>query len=81
MHGGAPFLELGASSVAKLLESDELMVESETEVLSALRAWFEHDAVGRQGALEELLPSCTVTLTVTLFRSQRENANTWTWRT
>jgi hypothetical protein len=50
------FVGLSSSSVAALLGSDELCVESEEVVLSALRRWYEHDAEGRAGALEELVP-------------------------
>jgi hypothetical protein len=47
---------LAPSSVAALIESDRLCVESEEVVLTALRQWYEHDMEGRLEALEELVP-------------------------
>jgi hypothetical protein len=53
---GAPFLELSAASLAELLRSDELRLQSEDDALGALRTWFEHDAAARQSSLDELVP-------------------------
>jgi hypothetical protein len=50
------FVRLAASSVASLLGSDRLWVQSEEVVLSALRRWYEHDVEGRVAALETLVP-------------------------
>jgi hypothetical protein len=50
------FLCLATSSVASLLESDKLQVQSEEVVLSALRRWYEHDMNVRAEALEQLVP-------------------------
>eukprot|EP01047_Picozoa_sp_COSAG01_P022080 COSAG01_NODE_1301_length_10829_cov_20.185182_4_plen_526_part_00 len=50
------FVDLLPSTVQSLIESDELCVESEEVVLSALRRWYEHDTEGRAGSLQELVP-------------------------
>jgi len=50
-----PFLELCGEAVAEVIGSDDLAVEEAT-VLGAVRAWFDHDVVGRQGSLPVLLP-------------------------
>jgi hypothetical protein len=49
------FLELSCEAVAEVIGSEDLPVEEE-QVLAAVRAWFEHDAVGRQESLAALLP-------------------------
>jgi hypothetical protein len=49
------FLELPCDAVAELVGSDELPVKEE-QVLAAVRAWFDHDAVGRAESLKERLP-------------------------
>jgi hypothetical protein len=49
------FLELSCEAVLEVIESDELAVE-EAAVVSAVRAWFAHDAAGRAGSLVVLLP-------------------------
>jgi hypothetical protein len=48
-------LELPCEAVAEVIGSDDLPVE-EAAVLAAVRAWFDHDAAGRQTSLPELLP-------------------------
>ena len=42
--------------VAKILQSDALMVKTEEEVLTAVRRWVIHDEAARSAALEQLLP-------------------------
>ena len=49
------FANLPQEVVAEVIGRDDLPVE-EAAVLRAVRAWFDHDAAGRQGALESLLP-------------------------
>jgi hypothetical protein len=49
------FLELPCEAVAGVIGSDDLAVE-EAAVLAAVRAWFDHDAAGRQDSLAVLLP-------------------------
>jgi hypothetical protein len=49
------FLELPCEAVAEVIGSDDLAVK-EAAVLAALRAWFDHDAVGRASSLSALLP-------------------------
>eukprot|EP01046_Picozoa_sp_COSAG06_P042347 COSAG06_NODE_5383_length_3512_cov_5.006739_3_plen_281_part_01 len=49
------FLELPCEAVAEVIGSDDLPVE-EAAVVSAVRAWFDHDASGRAGSLKVLLP-------------------------
>eukprot|EP01046_Picozoa_sp_COSAG06_P043259 COSAG06_NODE_5643_length_3344_cov_5.052080_1_plen_507_part_00 len=51
----ASFLELPCEAVAEVIGSDDLAVE-EAVVVSAVRAWFDHDASGRAGSLKVLLP-------------------------
>jgi hypothetical protein len=48
-------LELPCEAVAEVIGSDDLPVE-EAVVLVAVRAWFDHDAAGRQSSLPVLLP-------------------------
>jgi hypothetical protein len=48
------FLELPCEAVAEVIGSEDLAVE-EAAVVSAVRAWFDHDAAGRQGSLKTLL--------------------------
>ena len=49
------FLELPCETVAEVIGSDDLAVE-EAAVVSAVRAWFDHDGAGRAGSLKALLP-------------------------
>jgi hypothetical protein len=49
------FLHLSCEAVTEVIGSDDLPVEEE-QVLVALRAWFDHDAAGRQDSLAALLP-------------------------
>jgi hypothetical protein len=49
------FRELPCEAVAEVIGSDDLPVEEE-QVLAAVRAWFDHDAAGRQGSLLALAP-------------------------
>jgi hypothetical protein len=49
------FLELSCEAVAEVIRSDDLPVE-EAAVVSAVRAWFDHDAAGRAWALKMLVP-------------------------
>jgi hypothetical protein len=49
------FLELSSEAVAEVIGSDDLPVE-EAAVLSAVRAWFDHDGAGREELLPVLLP-------------------------
>eukprot|EP01046_Picozoa_sp_COSAG06_P061710 COSAG06_NODE_13645_length_1235_cov_4.342430_1_plen_249_part_10 len=51
----AAFLELPCEAVAEVIGSDDLAVE-EAAVVSAVRAWFDHDASGRAGSLKVLVP-------------------------
>jgi hypothetical protein len=51
----ASFLELSCEVVAEVIGSDDLAVE-EAVVLAAVRAWFDHNAAGRQGSLKALVP-------------------------
>jgi hypothetical protein len=51
----ASFLELLHEAVAEVIGSDDLAVE-EAAVLTAVRAWFDHDASGRAGSLKALVP-------------------------
>jgi len=51
----ASFVELPREAVAQLIASDDLPVKEET-VVAAVRAWFDHDAAGRAGALKSLVP-------------------------
>jgi hypothetical protein len=48
-------VELPREAVAELIASDDLPCE-EAAVVAAVRAWFDHDAAGRAGALKELVP-------------------------
>jgi hypothetical protein len=50
------FLELPCEAVAELIASDDLDVKEEAAVVEAVRAWFDHDAAGRQSSLPVLLP-------------------------
>ena len=49
------FLELPCEAVAEVIGSDDLPAE-EVAVLAAARAWFDHDAAGRTGSLNVLVP-------------------------
>jgi hypothetical protein len=49
------FLELSCEAVAEVIGSDDLPVE-EAAVVAAVRAWFDHDAAGRQESVKALLP-------------------------
>jgi hypothetical protein len=49
------FLKLSCEAVVDVIGSDDLAVE-EAAVVSAVRAWFDHDAAGRAGSLKTLLP-------------------------
>jgi hypothetical protein len=49
------FLELPCEAVAEVIGSDDLPVV-EAGVVSAVRAWFDHDAASRLGSLALLLP-------------------------
>jgi hypothetical protein len=49
------FLELSSEAVAEVIRSEDLAVD-EAAVVSAVRAWFDHDAVGRAGSLTMLMP-------------------------
>ena len=49
------FVELPCEAVAQVIGSDDLPLDEEV-VLGAVRTWFIHDAVDRQGSLKELLP-------------------------
>eukprot|EP01043_Picozoa_sp_COSAG02_P012439 COSAG02_NODE_479_length_21477_cov_49.737674_13_plen_286_part_00 len=49
------FLELSCEAVAEVIGNDELAVEA-AAVVSAMRAWFDHDVVNRTGSLVVLLP-------------------------
>ena len=49
------FLELPCEAIAEVIGSDGLPVQEEL-VVAALRAWFDHDAAGRQSALKVLVP-------------------------
>jgi hypothetical protein len=51
----ACFLELSCEAVVEVIGSDDLAVE-EAAVVSAVRAWFDHDGAGRAGSLKVLLP-------------------------
>jgi hypothetical protein len=51
----ASFLELPCEAVAEVVGSDDLAVE-EAAVVTAVRAWFDHDAVGRARSLKALVP-------------------------
>jgi hypothetical protein len=51
----ASFLELPCDAVVEVIGSDDLPVE-EAAVVSAVRAWFDHDGAGRQESLKALLP-------------------------
>jgi hypothetical protein len=53
--GELSFLELSCEAVAEVTGTDDLPVE-EAVVLAAVRAWFDHDAAGRQGSLKVLVP-------------------------
>ena len=49
------FLKLPHEAVSQLVGSDDLPCDEEA-VLSAVRAWFEHDAAERAGGLKSLVP-------------------------
>ena len=49
------FVELTCEAVVQLIESEDVDVKEEA-VIAAVRSWFEHDAAGRAGALESLVP-------------------------
>lgn len=49
------FLLLNAECVAQLLSSDDLNVNSESQIFDALRAWAEHDEENRRKVLPRLL--------------------------
>ena len=51
----ASFVELPREAVAELIGSDDLPCAEEA-VVAAVRAWFDHDAAGRAGALKSLVP-------------------------
>ena len=51
----ATFLGLPDRTVALLIGSDELHVD-ESDVLAAVRFWFEHDAEGRKESLKAVMP-------------------------
>jgi hypothetical protein len=53
--GEQSFLELPCEVVAEVIGSDDLPVE-EAVVVTAVRAWFDHDAAGRPELLKALLP-------------------------
>eukprot|EP01046_Picozoa_sp_COSAG06_P042737 COSAG06_NODE_5488_length_3446_cov_112.319390_1_plen_521_part_00 len=53
--GEQSFLELPCEAVAEVIGSDDLPVE-EAAVVTAVRAWFDHDASGRPELLKALLP-------------------------
>eukprot|EP01046_Picozoa_sp_COSAG06_P020942 COSAG06_NODE_1554_length_9117_cov_3.864050_3_plen_507_part_00 len=51
----ASFLELSREAVEEVIRSDDLAV-TEEQVLTAVRAWFDHDAAGRARSLKVLMP-------------------------
>jgi hypothetical protein len=53
--GDSLFLELPCEAVVEVIGSDDLPVPEEV-VVSAVRAWFDHDAAGRRTALQALVP-------------------------